>query len=72
MCPHLIGRLGVVETYKQKLYSKTKWNKVYNGKVNFGFSDSIKLYRQVLENGEMGCWSELIFILLQKVGVVIS
>lgn len=32
------------------------------GKVNFGYSDSLRLYRQVLEN-EMGWWSELIFIL---------
>lgn len=33
------------------------------GKVNFGYSDSIGLCRQVLENEEMGWWSELIFIL---------
>lgn len=47
------------------------------GKVNFGYSDSIRLSRQVLENGEVGgIVSELILSLvlkfLQGVGVVIS
>lgn len=47
------------------------------GKVNFGYSDSIRLCRQVLENGEVGGMvSELILSLvlkfLQGVGVVIS
>lgn len=47
------------------------------GKVNFGYSDSIRLSRQVLENEEWGGGGQSGYLSLvlkkwQRVGVVIS